>query len=130
VRDIVAECRSGDIAEYLVPPLTDAEVDEVTAVFGGLAAPGANPRSRELLRRPVVVDLLVRGGVTGTPLSHADAMEQVWAGLVCRQGRSDRGTPDARQFALLSLADLALRGGDPLDVVTRIAWSRHCCLKT
>ena len=67
-----------------------------------------------------MVDLLVRGGVTGTPLSDADAMEQVWAGLVCRQGRSDRGTPDARQLALLSLADLALRGGDPLEVVSRI----------
>ena len=120
VHDIVAECRGRDVAEYLVPPLTDAEVDTVTAVFGELAALGANPRSRELLRRPVVVDLLVRGGVTGTPLSDADAMEQVWAGLVCRQGRSDRGTPHARQLALLSLADLALRGGDPLDVMTRI----------
>ena len=103
-----------------MPPLTDAEVDEVIAIFGELAALGANPRSRELLRRPVVVDLLVRGGVTGTPLSDADAMEQVWAGLVRRQGRSDRGTPDARQLALLSLADLALRGGDPLEVVSRI----------
>ena len=120
VRDIVAECRGGDVAEYLVPPLTDAEVDKVTAVFGELAALGANPRSRELLRRPVVVDLLVRGGITGTPLSDADAMEQVWAGLVRRQGRSDRGTPHARQLALLSLADFALRGGDPLDVMTRI----------
>lgn len=120
VRDIVAECPGGDVAEYLVPPLTDAEVEETIAVFGELAALGGNPRSRELLRRPVVVDLLVRGGVTGTPLSDADAMEQVWAGLVCRQRRSDRGTPDARQLALLSLADLALRGGDPLKVVSRI----------
>ena len=120
VRDTVAECCGGDVAEYLVPPLTDAEVEETIAVFGELAALGANPRSRELLRRPVVVDLLVRGGVTGTPLSDADAMEQVWAGLVRRQGRSDRGTPDARQLALLSLADLALRGGDPLEVVSRI----------
>ena len=120
VRDIVVECRGGDVGEYLVPPLTDAEVDEVIAVFGELAALGANPRSRELLRRPVAVDLLVRGGVTGIPLSDADAMEQVWAGLVCRQGRADRGTPDARQLALLSLADLALRGGEPLEVVSRI----------
>ena len=120
VRDTVAECCGGNVAEYLVPPLTDAEVEETIAVFGELAALGANPRSRELLRRPVVVDLLVRGGITGTPLSDADAMEQVWAGLVCRQGRSDRGTPDARQLALLSLADLALRGGDPLEVVSRI----------
>ena len=120
VRDIVAECRGGDVVEYLVPPLTDAEVDKVTAVFGELAALGANPRSRELLRRPVVVDLLVRGGITGMPLSDTDAMEQVWTGLVRRQGRSDRGTPHARQLALLSLADLALRGGDPLDVMSRI----------
>ena len=120
VRDIVADCCGGDVAEYLVPPLTEAEVDETIAVFGELATLGANPRSRELLRRPVVVDLLVRGGVTGTPLSDADAMEQVWAGLVCRQGRSDRGTPDTRQLALLSLADLALRGGDPLELVSRI----------
>jgi len=120
VRDTVAECCGGYAAEYLVPPLTDAEVEETIAVFGELAALGANPRSRELLRRPVVVDLLVRGGVTGTPLSDADAMEQVWSGLVLRRGRSDRGTPDARQLALLSLADLALRGGDLLEVVSRI----------
>jgi len=120
VRDTVAERCDGDVTEYPVPPLTDSEVEEVIVVFGELAALGANPRSRELLRRPVVVDLLVRGGVTGTPLSDADAMEQVWSGLVCRRGRSDRGTPDARQLALLSLADLALRGGDPLEVVSRI----------
>lgn len=120
VRDVVAECRGGDVTEYLVPPLTDAEVDQVTAVFGELAHLGANPRSRELLRRPVVVDLLVRGEVKGTPLSDADAMEQVWAGLVLRQGRTDRGRPYARNIALLNLADFALRGGDPLEVANRI----------
>lgn len=120
VRDIVAECCGGGVAEYLVPPLTDAEVDQVTAVFGELAALGANPRSRELLRRPVVVDLLVRGGFADTPLSDADAMEQVWEGLVRRHGRSDRGAPHARHLALLHLADLALRKGDPLEAMSRI----------
>ena len=120
VRDVVAECRGGNVDEYLVPPLTDAEVDQVTGTFGELAALGANPRSRELLRRPVVVDLLVRGGVAGTPLSDADAMEQVWAGLVLRRGRSDRGAPYARNIALLNLADLALRKSDPLEAVSRI----------
>ncbi len=68
----------------------------------------------------VVVDLLVRGGLAGTPLSDADAMQQVWSGLVRRHERSDRGTPDARQLALLRLADLALRGGNPLEVVGAI----------
>jgi hypothetical protein len=120
VRDVVVERRGGDVVEYLVPPLTDAEVDQVTGVFGELAALGANLRSRELLRRPVVVDLLVRGGIAGTPLSDADAMEQVWAGLVLRRGRSDRGAPYSRSAALLNLADLALRKGDPLEVVSRI----------
>jgi len=120
VRDVLVECSGGGVAEYLVPPLTDAEVEEVIAAFGELAALGANPRSRELLRRPVVVDLLVRGGVTGIPLSDADAMEQIWAGLVCRQGRTDRGAPDARQLALLTVADLALCGGEPLEVVSRM----------
>ena len=45
VRDTVAECCGGDVAEYLVPPLTDTEVEETIAVFGELAALGANPRS-------------------------------------------------------------------------------------
>jgi hypothetical protein len=120
VRDIVGECGGGKVEEYLVPPLTDAEVDQVTGVFSELATLGANPRSRELLRRPVVVDLLVRGGFAGTPLSDADAMEQIWEGLVRRQGRSDRGAPHARNLALLNLADLALRKGDPLEVMSRI----------
>jgi hypothetical protein len=120
VRDVIAEGSGRDVTEYLVAPLTDPEVDNVIAVFGELAALATNPRSRELLRRPVVVDLLVRGGVAGTPLSDADAMQQVWAGLVRRHEQSDRGTPDARELALLRLADLALCGGEALDVVGAI----------
>jgi DNA-binding transcriptional ArsR family regulator len=120
VRDTIAERSGGDVTEYLVPPLTDAQVDDVVATFGELAALATNPRSRELLRRPVVVDLLVRGGLAGTPLSGADAMRQVWSGLVRRHEQSDRGTPDARELALLRLADLALCGGDALDAVGAI----------
>ncbi|MEV0082883.1 hypothetical protein [Saccharopolyspora sp. NPDC050642] len=51
----------------------------------------ANLRSRELLRRPVVVDLLIRGGVQGVPFSDFDAMQQVWTGLVRRNGATDQG---------------------------------------
>ena len=130
VLDSIAERSIGAVVEYLVSPLTDSEVDTVIGTFGELAALATNPRSRELLRRPVVVDLLVRGGLTGTPLSDVDAMRQVWAGLVRRYEKSDRGTPDAREFALLRLADLALCGGDVLDVVasidpTALAGLRH-----
>jgi hypothetical protein len=68
----------------------------------------------------VVIDLLVRGGISGVPLSDADAMQQVWLGLVVRREQSDRGTPDARNIAMLRLADLALSGGDPLHAVGAI----------
>jgi biotin operon repressor len=120
VHDTIAERCDGDIASVLVSPLTDAEVDDVVATFSELTGLATNPRSRELLRRPVVVDLLVRGGLAGTPLSDADAMQQIWDGLVRRRGQPDRGTPRAREHGLLRLADLALRGGDVLDVIGAI----------
>jgi hypothetical protein len=85
-----------------------------------LANLAENPRSRELLRRPVVIDLLVRGGISGVPLSDADAMQQAWLCLVRRHEQSDRGTPDARELAMLHLANLALSGGDPLEALSRI----------
>jgi hypothetical protein len=119
VRDTLAEHTLGDVAEYAVRPLTDEQIDEVVGTFEELGALAANLRSRELLRRPVVVDLLVRGGLSGTPLSDADAMVQVWSGLV-RRREPDRGTPTARELALLGLADLALFGGDALDKVAAL----------
>lgn len=119
VRDALAQHIGGDVADYVISPLTDEQIDEVVSTFDELAALAANPRSRELLRRPVVVDLLVRGGLSGTPLSVADAMTQVWEGLV-RRGGPDRGTPVAREVALLHLARLALFGGDRLDTVATI----------
>ena len=120
VRDTIAQRGGGEVAEYLIPPLTDAEVDDVVATFSELVALAADTRSRELLRRPVVIDLLVRGGLAGTPLSDADAMRQVWSGLVRRHDQSDRGKPDARELALLRLGDLALCGGNALDIVGAI----------
>lgn len=119
VRDTI-ETRVGTVVEYEVHGLTDAEVDEVVSTFEELSNLAQNSRSRELLRRPVVVDLLLRGGISGVPLSDADAMRQVWRDLVRRREQADRGTPDAREVALLRLADLALTDGDPLDVVGAI----------
>ena len=118
--DTIADRVSGQVAEFPVPPLTDSDIDTVVDVFGELAPLAANPRSRELLRRPVVVDLLVRGGLSGTPLSDADAMEQVWSGLVRRHGQSEHGTPDARDLALVHLADLALCGGNAVTIASAI----------
>ena len=120
VHDTVAERLGAHVVDYLVPLLTDEEVDHVIATFHQLEPLAIRSQSHELLRRLVVVDLLVRGRLTSTPLSDADAMNQVSEGLVRRQGRSDHGTPHARQNALLRLADLALHRGDSLDAVERI----------
>lgn len=118
--DALAACLGEHAVEVKVPPLSDPEVEDVLTVFQELLPMAANARSRELLRRPVVVDLLVRGGVQETPLSDVDAMEQIWSGLVRRHGASDRGTPDARDLAMRLLARQALDGSDEMDVAASI----------
>ena len=70
VRDTLTERFGADVTEYAVAPLTDTEIDEIVKTFTELSNLNANPRSRELLRRLVVVDLLVRGRVCGVP--HGD----------------------------------------------------------
>ena len=99
---------TSDVEDCVVPPLSDSEIDNVVDTFSDLRRLSTNPRSRELLRRLVVVQLLVRGRMSGTPLTDADAMNEVWSGLVRRRGISDRGSPDARETALLRLAELEL----------------------
>ena len=108
------------VAEHLVPPLTDAELVQVAEAFPELTDLSANSRAREVLRRLVVIDLLVRGRVSGVPLTDADAMHEVWEGLVRRRGASDRGFPDARELELLRLAKCELTGGSRLDFLERI----------
>ena len=120
VRDILNSCFGEGLATYPVNPLTDTHLDEIVKTFPELEGLNANPRSRELLRRLVVVDLLVRGQLGGVPLTDADAMQEVWSGLVRRQERSDRGHPDARESVLLRLADHSLKGGDRFDVIDRL----------
>ncbi|MFG1774778.1 hypothetical protein ACGFIX_34825 [Nocardia salmonicida] len=105
---------------FEVPLLDDTEIDQIVTTFGEMEALALGARSRDLLRRPVVVDLLVRGGVEGVPLSESDAMEQVWNGLVLQRERPDRGYPDARNIVMLRLADLQFRGGNALAVVATL----------
>lgn len=120
VHDGIVGRFGNSVEEYVVGPLTDAEVDTVIETFTELSNLSENARSRALLRRLVVVDLLVRSGVAGVPLSDADAMHEVWKGLVRRHGKSDRGSPAAREVVLLRLAEFALVGGDPLDIISML----------
>ncbi len=91
-------------AELDVPGLSDGELEHVIVAFPQLARLGEHPRSRELLRRLVVVDLLVRSGAAGLPLSDIDAMREIWAGLVRADGHAGQSTPHARDEVALRLA--------------------------
>ncbi len=110
VQEILKERFGNHVTEHVVVPLTDTEIDEIVRTFTELQGLNSNPKSRELLRRLVVVDLLVRSDVRGVPLSDADAMHKVWSGLVRRPKISNRGTSDMRESVLLQLANQALRG--------------------
>ena len=120
VGSMLTEQVGARVAEHLVPPLTDAELVQVAEAFPELTDLCANSRAREVLRRLVVIDLLVRGRVSGVPLTDADAMSEVWEGFVRRWGASDRGSPDARELVLLSLAKCELTGGSRLDFLEGI----------
>ena len=120
VRRTIAEHGNVAATDHLVAPLNDLELKEVVETFPELRPLDANPRSRELLRRLVVMDLLVRGQISGTPVTDADAMNEVWRGLARRGERADRGLPDARETALLQLAELELDDGDRLQVINQM----------
>lgn len=120
VYDAIADLHHDRVATFEIQALTDEQVDQLVVTFPELSALAANAHARELLRRLVVVDLLVRGGLSGVPLTDADAMQQAWSGLVRRHEQADRGMPDARDAVMLRLAELAITGGDPLPVVTTL----------
>ena len=119
VYDILSARFGESVARYQVEPLTDTELYEIVKTFPEMEGLTSNSQSHELLRRLVVIDLLVRGQLSGAPLTEADAMQQVWSRLVRRQERSDRGHPDTRESVLLRLADLSLKGSNRLDVINQ-----------
>ncbi|MFH1688884.1 MAG: hypothetical protein ABIE42_01440 [Candidatus Eisenbacteria bacterium] len=104
------------VREYVVPPLSDDEISIAVRHFPELERLAEDPKGRELLRRPIVIELLARAGDPGVPLSDAEALEHVWEQLVRNGGRRDAGLPDGREQAMLSLAAHALTKG-PVDTL-------------
>lgn len=94
--------------EYKVDPLDDGELETVVSSATSLRGLLTSERSRDLLRRPVVADLLARAQVNSGARSETDAMAQVWKVLVRRDERNDHGAPDARDRVLKLLAEHAL----------------------
>lgn len=95
--------------EHVVLPLTDAEADRLTATLPALRRVGSDGRSRWMLGRPGLVDLLLQSGVVPAPgdiVSEADVFAVVWDGLVRRheEFRPGEPTPDQRDDAMTALA--------------------------
>lgn len=109
-----------EVREYVVPPLSDDEISIAVGHFRELERLGEDPKGRELLRRPIVIDLLARGGDPGVPLSDAEALEHVWKQLVRNGERQDAGLPDVREQGMLSLAAHALTPGPPDSLLARL----------
>lgn len=97
-----------EIREYVVPSLSDDEVAVAVRHFRELERLAEDPKGRELLRRPIVIDLLARAGDPGVPLSDVEALEHVWKQLVRNGEYRDSGLPDTREQVMLSLATHAL----------------------
>ncbi|WP_172653096.1 hypothetical protein [Rhodococcus opacus] len=114
--------KSGGAAttEYVVSGLTDEEIDTAAGHFPGLQRLAQDPRARELLRRPIVIDLLGRAGNPGLPLSDVEALEHIWRSLVRNGDRRDAGAPDAREQVMLRLAAHALDKGNADDLLSRL----------
>jgi len=110
----------GDLRELVVPGLDDEELAVAEARIPALSRLVGEPRARELLRRPIVVDLLARAGEPGLPLSESQALDHVWRHLVRNNGRQDAGAPDAREDVMLRLAAHAVHNGDDDELLARL----------
>lgn len=117
VTDLMKEHLLSAVADHSVTGLSDEQLDEIVVTYPEMARLAQRARSRGLLRRLVVVDLLVRSHTSGTPLSDADAMDQIWSGLIRTHERPERGQPHARQDVMLRLADRELRSGPQMQLV-------------
>jgi hypothetical protein len=100
------------VRELFVDGLDDGELKEVAKAFPKLRRLVNQPRAKELLRRPGIIDLLVRSGSDALPLSEADAFDIVWMKLVRNDERAARGLPDAREQVMRQLATQELRHTD------------------
>lgn len=106
--------------EFLVPGLDDDELATAASNMPALRRLVDNPRARELLRRPIVIDLFTRADDPGLPLSEAQALDHIWHHLVRNDERHNFGAPDAREQVMLRLAAHAVQKGDVDDLLARL----------
>ncbi|MFJ8440878.1 hypothetical protein [Kitasatospora griseola] len=123
LRDLVTRAGHRAVAESSVPPLDDREVDDVLRAAPHLAKLADDDRSRWLLRRLKIIDLLLRstgrgGGLPARLRSEADVYRHVWFKFVLNNGLqlSTGLEAGARGRTLATLAEARLTGKRPPEV--------------
>ncbi|MEU9305360.1 ATP-binding protein [Streptomyces sp. NPDC048269] len=105
-----------DIHDVTVPSLDDREIAEILASAPQLGRLADDPRSRWLLRRLALVDLLLRSTGRGAALptvllSEAEVYTHVWFAFVLNNQRMTNGVvPEDRGIVLVSLAEGRMTG--------------------
>jgi hypothetical protein len=131
VSDFVTQALEQIPTRLLVGDLTDEEVEEVRVAFPALAPLYRDPRSLRLLRRPYVVDLLVRATASGTMpdaiLAEEDVLDLVFERLVrLRDGAlPGRGAADSRSDLYLAMADAVIADQRPAELRGQDAEARQ-----
>ncbi|WP_129675990.1 hypothetical protein [Candidatus Chloroploca sp. Khr17] len=121
--DTVTQLMTSGPRQFTVQGLDDDELATAASHIPVLQRLVDNPRARELLRRPIVIELFARANDPGLPLSEAQALDHIWHHLVRNDERRNMGAPDAREQVMLRLAVHAVRRGDVDDLLARLDYT-------
>lgn len=118
--DIVARLMASAPNKVRVQGLDDNELAKAASRIPKLRRFVDNPRARELLRRPIVIELFAQANDPGLPLSEAQVLEHIWHHLVRDDEQRSLGSPSAREQVMLQLAAHAVQRGDADDLLGRL----------
>ena len=111
---ITAFFRRGNLSPAVVsvPPLNDQEMDTVAASLPPLQAPFFNPRIKDLMRNPFLLDLAARldwTGESGLPSDAVAFRRRCWSEVIRCDSVTAAAMPDRRERALVSLSEKRAR---------------------
>ena len=95
-----------------VPRLSDLDLDEVVSFLPGLEVPFSNPRIKDFLRNPFLLDLAAKLDWLGEHDLPSDVItfrQRCWNEIVRRDHLTVAGMPDRRERTLIDLAEKRAR---------------------
>ena len=111
-----------------IPPLSDLEMDEVATSLPALGAPFSNPRIKDFLRTPFLLDVAAKldwAGERDLPTDAVALRRRCWSEVIRCDSVTTAAMPDRRERALVSLSEKRareLRPFVPMTVLMRKRW--------